>query len=162
MSEAFEKLALPVLDDLYHAALSFTRNEHDARDLVQECYLRALRGLSSFREGTNFRAWMYTILRNVHLDQCRRRKIEPVTLKGEEASPVALPPPARSVEDLSGGLRRALDRLSPSHRLLLFLCDVEGFSYREISDILGCPMGSVMSGLFHARQNLRRHLEKEP
>ncbi len=157
MPEAgFERLALPLLDKLFHAALNLARNEHDARDLVQDTYIKALRHFHQFRPGTNFKGWMYTILRNAHLDHCRRRKLQPVSMELDEAAaPVDAPHQLPPMEDVSDRLRRAVDKLSRPHRLLVFLCDMEGFSYKEIAEILGCPIGTVMSGLFNARQKLK-------
>ncbi len=159
MSTDFEKTALPLLDDLFHAALNFTRNEPDARDLLQDTMLRALKRFEQFQTGTNFKAWIYTIMRNAYLDLCRRRKHEPIPLDlDESATPVERPPEVPMLEGLSDRLRSALDKLNPRHRLLLFLCDIEGFSYKEIAEIMGCPMGSVMSGLYNARQQLKKDL----
>ena len=98
-----------------------------------------MKHFDSFRAGTNFKGWMYTIMKNVYLDQCRRKKLEPQALEVEGA--VDAPPRLPTSEELSDNLKSALDRLSPNHRLLLFLCDVEGFSYKEISEMLGFPMG---------------------
>lgn len=158
----FERLALPLLDEIHQAALFLSHRDHEAQDLVQECYLRAWKSFHRFQPGTNLRAWLLTILRNAHIDQCRRKGLEPVRFDPEEgpdmeqfSAPPAAPP-------LPEELRAALESLPPKDRILIFLCDVEGFSYREIAQILDCPMGSVMSGLFHARQRLRERLKRAP
>lgn len=158
-SVPFERLALPLVDEIYHAALSLSKDEHDARDLAQEAFLHALRHYGQFRPGTNFRAWIFTILKNAHLDSCRRRGVRPVTAEFEEdALPATDPIPLPLPDHFSDRMTAALHSLPPRHRVLLFLCDVEGFSYREIAEILGCPIGTVMSSLFHARRRLRERL----
>lgn len=159
----FERLALPLQKDLYFAALTLTRQEADALDLVQDTYLRAYRGFDTYRTDQNFRGWMFTILRHAHLDQCRRRKIEPVLAELDGERLVAPgPAPAGTLEEaLPDELLRALRSLSPTHQLLLQLADLERLSYKEIADVLGCPIGTVMSGLHNARTRLRDALARE-
>lgn len=155
----FERLVLPLQDDLFHAALALTRREADALDLVQDTLIKSFRKAASFNRGENLKAWLFTILRNCWLDRCRTRRQEPVSFEdaASEAAAPASPPPALE-EVLPDDLLRALRELSPAHQLLLQLCDLEGLSYREIADVLGCPLGSVMSGLHNARTRLREKL----
>lgn len=157
LREEFERRALPLQNDLYFAALALARSEADALDLLQDAWLKAWRGFADFRpEGGGFKAWMFTILRNAYLDRCRARKLEPVTFDVSED--LVEGPGAAELSFRDDELLRALQSLSPRHRLLVLLCDIEGLTYSEIADVLGCPMGSVMSGLFNARANLRRAL----
>ena len=154
----FERLVLPLQDDLFHAALAMTRREADALDLVQDALLKAWRSAASFNRGDNLKAWLFTILRNAYLDRCRARRLEPIPLE-DAGDPAVLDAPPPALEDvLSDGLLRALRELSPAHQLLLQLCDLEGLSYKEIAGVLGCPIGSVMSGLHNARTRLRERL----
>ena len=158
MKAGFLDLALPLKDDLYRSARAMTGNEADALDLVQETYLRAWKAYGSYRENQKFKAWLFTILRHAHVDSCRRRKAQPVTLDLDaRLEPAPVPPPVELSEDLQA----ALERLSPAHHLLLLLRETQGFSYREIAEIVGCPIGSVMSGLHHARAALRAELSRK-
>jgi RNA polymerase sigma-70 factor (ECF subfamily) len=154
----FERLVLPLQDDLFYAALALERREADALDLVQETLLKAFRRASSFDRGENLKAWLFTILRNAHVDRCRARREPPVDL--EDATAATAPDPSSPVLEhvLPDELLKGLRELSPAHQTLLLLCDVEGLSYKEIADVLGCPLGSVMSGLHNARTRLRSKL----
>jgi len=158
--EQFELIALPLRNDLFFAALALTHNEHDAVDLVQDTYVKALRSFSAFRPtGGGIKAWLFTILRHAYIDRCRARRETPVPLNELDlpiSSPDAVDLPIH--EFLSDDLLRALRSLSAKHQLLLLLADIEGLAYKEISEALGCPIGSVMSGLYHARAGLRRAL----
>ncbi len=154
----FERLVLPLQDDLFHAALAMTRREADALDLVQDALLKAWRSAASFNRGDNLKAWLFTILRNAYLDRCRARRLEPVALEDAGDPPAPATPLPAFEEALPDELLRALRELSPAHQLLLQLCDLEGLSYKEIADVLGCPIGSVMSGLHNARTRLREKL----
>ncbi|GIU98625.1 MAG: RNA polymerase sigma factor RpoE [Actinomycetota bacterium] len=164
----FERDALPLLPHLYSAALRLTRNPADAEDLVQEVYLRAFRGFAGFEEGTNLRAWMYRILMNTFINAYRKKQREPVTVKDEEIEDWFL------YERLAGAeasaeaevlerlpdedVRRALEALPERFRMPVLLADVEGFSYREIAEILDVPMGTVMSRLHRGRKALQKAL----
>src|SRR5262245_35376384 len=155
--EEFERLALPLQKDLFFAALALTKREADALDLAQETLLKAFRGFASFNRGDNVKAWLFTILRHAYLDRCRQKRLEPVPLDpaaGDDppAAPSAVRLPLE--EWLPDDLLAALRSLSPTHQLLLLLCDVEGLSYKQIAEVLGCPLGSVMSGLHNARTRL--------
>jgi RNA polymerase sigma-70 factor (ECF subfamily) len=166
---SFEELAVPLFDQLYNFAHWLTRDRSEAEDLVQETYAKALRGFSSFQLGTNFRAWMYRILRNTFLTSRTGLKASmTVPLELEEDS-VELPiqretPEAMLIERSNWQLIQSAIEEMPLHsREVLLLCDVEEMSYREISETLSVPVGTVMSRLSRARNTLaqlvRRKLE---
>jgi RNA polymerase sigma-70 factor, ECF subfamily len=168
-SVSFEELAVPLFDQLYNFAHWLTRDRMEAEDLVQETYAKALRGFSSFQLGTNFRAWIYRILRNTFLTSRTGLKATmTVPLEPEEESP-ELPiqretPEAMLIERSNWQLiQSAIEELPLHSREVLLLCDLEEMSYREISETLSIPIGTVMSRLSRARTALaelvRRKLE---
>ena len=154
----FERLTLPLKSEVYRVARAAAGTDADALDLVQETYLRAWRAFPDYREDRRFRPWLFTILRHAHVDACRKRRRQPATVDPGDLPEPPAPPPAGGLPD---DLQSALERLRPAHHLLLLLREVEGFSYREISEILDWPVGSVMSGLHHARGALKRQVLKQ-
>jgi RNA polymerase sigma-70 factor (ECF subfamily) len=167
-SAGFEKLAMPLFDSLYNFARWLVHNQNDAEDLVQETYLKALRSFASFQPGTNFRAWMFRILKNTFLSS--RSTLErrmTVATESEEDFPV-LPATSATPESLlierSGidAVRCAIEELPVIFREVILLCDVEDASYREIAEILSIPIGTVMSRLARARKVVRESLRSTP
>jgi len=164
----FEELAMPLFDSLYNFASWLVHNKSNAEDLVQETYLKALRSFASFHPGTNFRAWMFRILRNTFLSSCstldRRMTVE---IDSEDDGPV-LPATSTTPESLlierykQNAVRNAIEQLPVAFREVLLLCDVEDASYREISEILSIPVGTVMSRLARARKAVRESLPSGP
>jgi RNA polymerase sigma-70 factor (ECF subfamily) len=164
--DSFEDLATPLFDQLYNFAHWLTQNRDEAEDLVQETYVKALKGFSSFQLGTNFRAWIYRILRNTFLTSRKGLKVTmtvPLDLDEEEEGPepaIEHDTPetlllARSSHEL---LQKAMDELPVHFREILLLCEVEEMSYQEISETLAVPIGTVMSRLSRARKTLRSQL----
>jgi RNA polymerase sigma-70 factor (ECF subfamily) len=163
-SDSFEELAMPLFDQLYNFAHWLTQNREEAEDLVQETYAKALKGFSSFQLGTNFRAWMYRILRNTFLTSRTGLKVTmTVPLDPEEDGPelaVESDTPETILFERSNRelLQSAIDELPVYSREILLLCDVEEMSYQEIAETLSIPMGTVMSRLSRARKMLRDRL----
>jgi RNA polymerase sigma-70 factor, ECF subfamily len=166
-SESFEQLAMPHFEPLYNFACWLTHDRQEAEDLVQETYAKALKGFSSFQPGTNFRAWIYRILRNAFLTSRTGLKVTatvPLDLEDEEQ---ALPAVAETPESIllqrSNGqlVQQALEQLPVDYREVLLLCEVEEMSYQEISVALAIPMGTVMSRLSRARKALRGSLQQQ-
>ena len=159
--DSFEELAMPLFDQLYNFAHWLTRNREEAEDLVQETYAKALKGFSSFQVGTNFRAWMYRILRNTFLTS-RTGLQTSITLSldsGENEPELAAEsntPETILMERSNRKLvQSAVDDLPVYFREVLLLCDVEEMSYQEIAETLSIPIGTVMSRLSRARKTLR-------
>lgn len=160
----FEELALPLFDSLYNFARWMTRDSHEAEDIVQETYLKALRAFASFRPGTNFRAWMLRILKNTFLSS--RSKLErrmTVAMDLEDDGP-ALPVEYETPDSIlirrsdSESVQRAINDLPAHSREVLLLCEVEEMSYQEIAEILAIPIGTVMSRMARARKAVRKSL----
>jgi RNA polymerase sigma-70 factor (ECF subfamily) len=163
---SFEDLAMPLFDQLYNFAHWLTRNREEAEDLVQETYAKALRGFPSFRMGSNFRAWMYRILRNTFLTS-RTGLAASMTspLDEDEGGPelaIESDTPESILMDRSNSkiLQDAIDELPVHYREVILLCEVEEMSYQEIAETLSVPMGTVMSRLSRARRALRDHLKQ--
>jgi len=157
----FEELALPLFDQLYNFARWLTQDATEAEDLVQETYIKALRGFSGFQIGTNFRAWMFRILRNSFLTSRSGLKSAEVDDADLDAMPSSQPTPEALLIQQADrqNTQQALQTLAVPYREILLLCEVEEMSYEEIGQVLSIPIGTVMSRLHRARKALRRALQ---
>src|SRR5438445_6147760 len=166
-SDSFEELAMPLFDQLYNFAHWLTQNREDAEDLVQETYVKSLKGFSSFQLGTNFRAWIYRILRNTFLtSRAGLRVTMTVPLDPEEDGPelaIESDTPETILFERANRelLQGAIDELPVYFREILLLCEVEEMSYQEIAETLSVPIGTVMSRLSRARKTLRDRLRPQ-
>jgi RNA polymerase sigma-70 factor, ECF subfamily len=171
LRERFERDVVPLLPNLYGAAMRMTRNPTDAEDLVQETYLRAYRGFAGFKEGTNLKAWLYRILTNSFINTYRKKQREPQIVDGpEDVDEWYLYDKlgGRSVEVSAENevldripdtdVKAALESLPENFRIPVLLADVEGFAYKEIAEIMETPIGTVMSRLHRGRKALEKAL----
>ena len=161
-TESFEMLAMPMFASLYNFAHWLTHNREEAEDLVQETYLKALKGFVSFQQGTNFRAWMYRILRNTFLTSRSGLRIKMTVPLDREEDAIARPADTPEAVLLARAdqqmVQSAIESLPVHFREVILLCDVEEMSYQEIAEIVGIPIGTVMSRLSRARKSMRELL----
>ncbi len=162
---------MPYLDALYNTAYRMTRNAQDAEDLVQETYLKAYKYYDKFEEGTNLKAWLFKILKNTFINSYRKAQLQPPQSDfadieesfesqiSEDAVRQIRNPEEELLENvLDEDVQRAIDRLPQDYRMVVLLADLEGFSYKEISDILEIPVGTVMSRLYRGRRLLEAEM----
>ncbi|MFP5254680.1 MAG: sigma-70 family RNA polymerase sigma factor [Acidimicrobiia bacterium] len=169
----FAELAMEHTSSLYSAALRMTRNPADAEDLVQETYLKAYRGFAGFEEGTNLKAWLYRILTNTYINSYRAKQRRPDETDLDDVEDLFLynriggleaARASRSAEDelmdlfTEAEVKTAIEELPETYRMAVLLADVEGFSYKEIAEILDIPIGTVMSRLHRGRKALEKLL----
>ena len=164
----FEAEVLPFMDSLYSTAYRMSRNRQDAEDLLQETYLRAYKYYDKFQEGTNFKAWLFKILKNTFINRYRKRQRQPLRNSFDEIegsfesrlleSPLtargATPEEELMLDALDQDVQQALEALPEDYRTAVELADLQGLSYREIADQLGIPLGTVMSRLYRGRRKL--------
>lgn len=173
LEERFEQEALPLLDQLYGGALRLTRNPTDAEDLVQETYMKAFKNFHSFKPGTNLKAWLYRIMTNSYINTYRKQQRRPLETSADDVTDYQLL--STSQHDSTGlqsaeveALKRmpntkiteALNGLSEDNRMVVYYADVEGLAYKEIAEIMGTPIGTVMSRLHRGRKQLRKALKE--
>ena len=168
----FEREALPHLSALYGAALRMTRDAKDAEDLVQEALLRAYRFFDTFEAGTNCKAWLFKILTNTFINKYRKRVRErevseavgaedTPSLMSEDVAAASRDPEGKMVGALlSDDVKAALESVPYDYRMAVVLCDLEDFSYKEIAEIMDCPVGTVMSRLHRGRRMLQKTLRE--
>ena len=169
----FAEQAMPLMDSLYSAALRMTRKPADAEDLVQETYLKAYRGFGGFQEGTNLKAWLYRILTNTYINSYRSKQRRPDETDLDDVEDLYLyrrlggleaARASRSAEDelmdlfSESEVKEAIEELPEGFRMAVLLADVEGFSYKEIAEIMDIPIGTVMSRLHRGRKALEKAL----
>lgn len=163
-AQSFEALAMPMFASLYNFAHWLTGNREEAEDLVQETYVKSLKGFASFQQGTNFRAWMYRILRNTFLTSRTGLSVKMTMPLDLESDAAAMPVTSDTPESVllaradQQAVEDALERLPVPFREVILLCDMEEMSYQEIAETLGVPIGTVMSRLSRARKSMRELL----
>lgn len=163
----FESITLPHLDALYNTALRLTKNETDAEDLLQETYLKAFRFFHRFEKGTHIKAWLFKILTNTFINQYRKRQRDKEILEDWDWEQISTPnTTVRELEEkimdrfISEQVVDALAKIPVEFRMVVIYADLEEFSYKEISEIVDCPIGTVMSRLYRGRRLLRKMLRE--
>ena len=166
----FERDALAYTNQLYAAAMRYTKNPDDAKDLVQDTYLKAFASFHQFEEGTNLRAWLYRVLTTTFINTYRKGQRQPQIANNEledwqvaeaqsHTSDQGKSAEQEALENLpDSDIKRALHEIPEEFRIVVYLADVEGFSYKEIAEIVGAPAGTVMSRLHRGRKQLREKL----
>ncbi|MGX1738488.1 sigma-70 family RNA polymerase sigma factor [Corynebacterium flavescens] len=172
LQRRFEEQALPLLDQLYGGAMRMTRNPQDAEDLVQETYLKAYNSFGSFKQGTNLKAWLYRIMTNSYINSYRKAKRRPTESSADELSDFQLY--TTSGHDSTGlesaevealkrmpdsAISQAMNDLPEDYRMVVYYADVVGLAYKEIAEVMGTPLGTVMSRLHRGRKLLRSALK---
>ncbi|MCV7166642.1 sigma-70 family RNA polymerase sigma factor [Mycobacterium stomatepiae] len=171
LATRFERDVIPLRDQLFRAARRYCQSHADAEDLVQETMIKAYVGFGSFKEGTNLRAWLFTIMNHTRINHYRTAKRRPAEWLAGDVSDFLIPagPPQSTAGRLSAEaevldsigdpeVRQALQQLPESQQLAVYYADVEGFRYKEIGEILDIPLGSVMSRIHRGRKNMRKLL----
>ena len=169
----FDSQVMPFVDSLYNTAYRMTRSAEDAEDLVQETYFKAYKYYDKFEEGTNLKAWLFKILKNTFINNYRKRKLEPRSVDFAEIEDSferivrrdSSEQPSDPESDFFSGVldedvKKALESLPYDYRMVVILADLEDFSYKEIAEILDCPVGTVMSRLYRGRKLLEKALLK--
>ena len=167
----FDSQVMPYVDSLYNTAYRMTRSAEDAEDLVQETFFKAYKYYDKFEEGTNLKAWLFKILKNTFINNYRKKKLTPHKIDFSEieesyerviqknAPDLIKDPESEIFQDMMDeDVKRALDSLPHDYKMVVLLADIEGFSYKEIAEILDCPVGTVMSRLYRGRKMLERTL----
>lgn len=171
LAERFEQEAIGYLDQMYGAAMKFTRDPQEAQDLLQETFMKAFAAFERFESGTNMKAWLYRIMTNTYINGYRKMQRQPYLgavdeledwqLGGAEST-TAMASRSAEAEALdrlpSTAVTKALNELNDDRRMVVYLADVEGFSYQDIADMMGTPIGTVMSRLSRGRGQLREML----
>lgn len=173
--EAFYAEAVPCLDNLYITALRLTRSDNDAEDLVQETMLKAFRYFDKYEQGTNCKAWLFRIMTNVYINRYNKKRSSREFLSDDEGRPLeerAVAPEAHPFVDeidteanmyqkfFSDEVKRALEAVPEEYRIVVILADLQDFAYKEIAEIVDCPIGTVMSRLYRGRRMLQSRLAK--
>jgi RNA polymerase sigma-70 factor (ECF subfamily) len=162
----FEEISIKYMNSLYNSAIRLTRDGSEAQDLVQDTYLRAYRFFDKFEKGTNFKAWLFKILKNIYINKYRKQQKIPQMVEVSNVESTANMASDVTPEDevfgdlLDDDISKAMDSLPEEFRITIVLSDLEGFTYKEISDILNCPIGTVMSRLHRGRGLLKESLRE--